>query len=321
VRRRAGRSRAARPARPARPAGSESSGEASLARSESSLYLSIQGIKRKHKLERLGIALYDSETRMQWSYNGDGYFHAASTMKLAVLVGVFRQVFRKELELGAPVHVRNRFTSLVDDEAFTVDLDHDASPEVVAQLGRTMSVKDLAYQMITTSSNFATNLLIDVVTVGVIQKALDELRVEGIEVLRGVDDQRAFGAGKNNMVTADGLLKLLRLISDGRVYSPEISAELLEILLDQRHRSGIPAGLPGGAQVAHKTGNISTVHHDAGIVYIGQRRPYAVVILTQSPAGAGGSAAVADVSRQIYSALASLSGGEIDRRESGGQAG
>jgi beta-lactamase class A len=139
--------------------------------------------------------------------------------------------------------------------------------------------------------------------------------VEGIEVLRGVDDQKAFAAGKNNMVTADGLLKLLRLISDGRVYSPETSAAMLEILLDQRHKSGIPAGLPGGAAVAHQTGNISTVHHDAGIVYIGQRRPYAVVILTQGAAGRGGNRAVADVSRQIYSALASISHGELDRRE------
>ena len=254
---------------------------------------------------------------MQWSCNGDAFFHAASTMKLAVLVGVFRQVFRKELELQAPVHVRNRFTSLVGEEPFSLDLDHDASPEVAASLGKAMSVKDLAYQMITTSSNLATNLLIDVVSVGVIQKALDELRVEGIEVLRGVDDQRAFEAGQNNMVTADGLLKVLRLISDGRVYSPEISGALLEILLDQRHKSGIPAGLPGGAQVAHKTGNIATVHHDAGIVYVGQRRPYAVVILTQSAAGVGGNTAVADVSRHIYSALSSLSQNPMDRRDPG----
>jgi beta-lactamase class A len=315
MRTRAGRSRAARPTRPSARA---TSPEPSLARSENSLYLSLQAVKRKHALERLGIALYDSETRMQWSYNGDAYFHAASTMKLAVLVGVFRQVFRKELELEAPVHVRNRFASLIDGEAFTLDLEHDASPEVVAQLGRTMSVEDLAYQMITTSSNFATNLLIDVVTVGVIRKSLEELRVEGIEVLRGVDDHKAFAAGKNNMVTADGLLKLLRLISDGRVYSPEISGQLLEILLDQRHKSGIPAGLPGGAHVAHKTGNISTVDHDAGIVYIGKRRPYAVVILTQSAEGASGSAAVADVSRQIYSALASISQSESDRRQARG---
>src|SRR5207249_2153163 len=309
------------PALHARPSYRAAAPEAARARSENALYLSIQAVKRKHKLERLGIALYDSETRMQWSYNGDAFFHAASTMKLAVLVGVFRQVFRKELELGAPVHVRNRFSSLIEHEAFSLDLDREASPEVAGRLGKTMSVKDLAYQMITTSSNLATNLLIDLVTIGVIQKALDELRVQWIEVLRGVDDEKAFAAGKNNMVTAHGLLRLLRLISDGRVYSPEISAELLEILLDQRHKSGIPAGLPGGAHVAHKTGNISTVHHDAGIVYIGKRRPYAAVILTQSAAGVGSNMAVAEVSRQIYSALASLSQSELDRREPGGQAG
>src|SRR6185295_11365530 len=115
----------------------------------------------------------------QWSYNGDAFFHAASTMKLAVLGGVFRQVFRKELALEAPVHVRNRFTSLVGGEPFALDLGHDGSPEVAARLGKAMSVRDLAYQMITTSSNLATNLLIDLVSVGVIQKTLDELRIEG----------------------------------------------------------------------------------------------------------------------------------------------
>ena len=246
---------------------------------------------------------------MQWSYNGDAFFHAASTMKLAVLVGVFRQVFRKELELEAPVHVRNRFTSLVDGETFALDLDRDASPEVAGQLGKTMSVKDLAYQMITTSSNFATNLLIDVIGVGVIQKALEELRVEGVEVLRGVDDEKAFAAGRNNMVTADGLLKLLRLISDGRVYSPEISAELLEILLDQRHKSGIPAGLPGGAHVAHKTGNISTVHHDAGIVFLEGRQPYVLVVLSQFDESASRSTAVAEVSRDVFECLTGMTSG------------
>jgi len=268
-------------------------------------------VKRKHRLERLGIALHDSETRVEWSYNGDAFFHAASTMKLAVLVGVFRQVFRKELELSAPVPVQNTFQSLIEGQTFTLDPDHDPSPRVAARLGKTMSVEDLAYQMITTSSNLATNLLIDLVTVPVIQRSLEELRVEGIEVLRGVDDQKAFAAGKNNMVTAAGLLKLLRLISEGRVYSPEISGRLLEILLDQRAKSGIPAGLPrglpGGAHVAHKTGNISTVHHDAGIVYLEGRRPYVLVILTQFPSESGHTTAVADVSRDIYECLAGMS--------------
>ena len=75
-------------------------------------------------------------------------------------------------------------------------------------------------------------------------------------------------------------------------------------MLDQQYRSGIPAGLPKAARVAHKTGNISTVHHDAGIVYLEGRKPYVLVILTQFGPEHGRGTAVADVSRDIFNTLA-----------------
>src|SRR6185295_15582257 len=135
----------------------------SIARAENSLYANVLAIRERHGLERLGIAFWDSETTLQWAYNADEYFHAASTMKLAVLLGVFRQVSRGELALDAPVHVRNRFTSIVNQEPFMLDLGRDADPDVYGHLGKTMSVRDLAFWMITKSSNLATNLLVDIV--------------------------------------------------------------------------------------------------------------------------------------------------------------
>ncbi len=276
----------------------------SVAASEVSLYRNLLKIKRDHGLDDLGIAFYDADTTVQWSYNGDHYFHAASTMKLAVLLGVFRLVDRGELPLDAPVHVRNRFTSIVNQEPFMLDLGRDADPDVYGHLGKTLTVRELAYWMITKSSNLATNLLVDVVGIPTIQHALDELEIDGIKVLRGVEDQRAFEAGLNNEVSAHGLLKLLRLIAEERAYSKEACDEMLEILLEQQYRSGIPAGLPKAARVAHKTGNISTVHHDAGIVYLDGRKPYVLVILTQFPAEQSRGTAVADVSRDIFTTLA-----------------
>lgn len=278
----------------------------SVAASEVSLYRNVLKIKKEHDLENLGIAFYDAETTIQWAFNGDHYFHAASTMKLAVLLGVFRQVERGELTLDAPVHVRNRFTSIVNQEPFMLDLGRDADPDVYGHLGKTMSVRELAYWMITKSSNLATNLLVDVVGIQTVQLALDELEIDGVRILRGVEDQAAFGAGLNNEVTANGLLKLLRLIADGKAYSKSSSDEMLAIMLEQQYRSGIPAGLPKAARVAHKTGNISTVHHDAGIVFLEDRKPYVLVILTQFPAEMGRGTAVADVSRDIYATLAGM---------------
>jgi beta-lactamase class A len=276
----------------------------SVAASEVSLYRNVLKIRQEHGLENLGISFYDAETTIQWAYNADQYFHAASTMKLAVLLGVFRQIDRGELALDAPVHVRNRFTSIVNQEPFMLDLGRDADPDVYGHLGKTMSVRELAYWMITKSSNLATNLLVDVIGIPVIQLALDELEIDGVRVLRGVEDQLAFDAGLNNEVTANGLVKLLRLIADGRAYSKASCDEMLEILLDQQYRSGIPAGLPKAARVAHKTGNISTVHHDAGIVYLDGRAPYVLVILTQFLPENGRGTAVADVSRDIFNTLA-----------------
>jgi beta-lactamase class A len=276
----------------------------SVAAAEVSLYRNVLKIRREHSLENLGISFYDAETTIQWSYNADTYFHAASTMKLAVLLGVFRQVDRGELALDAPVHVRNRFTSIVNQEPFMLDLGRDADPDVYGHLGKTMTVRELAYWMITKSSNLATNLLVDVIGIPTIQLALGELEIDGVRVLRGVEDQRAFGAGLNNEVTANGLLKLLRMIAEEKAYSKRVCDEMLDILLDQQYRSGIPAGLPKAARVAHKTGNISTVHHDAGIVYLDGRKPYVLVILTQFTPEQGRGTAVAEVSRDIFNTLA-----------------
>lgn len=276
----------------------------SVAASEVSLYRNVLRIRKEHELENLGISFYDAETTIQWSYNADHYFHAASTMKLAVLLGVFREVERGVLTLDAPVHVRNRFTSIVNQEPFMLDLGRDADPDVYGHLGKTLTVRELAYWMITKSSNLATNLLVDIVGIPTIQQALDEMEIDGVKVLRGVEDQAAFNAGLNNEVTANGLLKLLRLVADGKAYSRHASDEMLKIMLEQQYRSGIPAGLPTAARVAHKTGNISTVHHDAGIVYLDRRQPYVLVILTQFKAETGRGTAVAELSRDVFNTMA-----------------
>ena len=278
----------------------------SVAASEVSLYRNVLKIKKEHDLEGLGIAFYDAQTTIQWAYNGDQYFHAASTMKLAVLLGVFRQVERGELTLDAAVHVRNRFTSIVNREPFMLDLSRDADPDVYGHLGRTLTIRELAYWMITKSSNLATNLLVDVVGIPTIEQALDELDIDGVRILRGVEDQAAFEAGLNNEVTANGLLKLLRLVAEEKAYTKKSSEEMLNVLFEQQYRSGIPAGLPKEIRVAHKTGNISTVHHDAGIVFVEGRKPYVLVILTQFRAETGRGTAVADVSRDIYNTIADM---------------
>ena len=249
----------------------------------------------------VGVAFHDYETRTGWSYHGDTWFHAASTIKVPVLVGVFGAIHEGRVTTESRLHVRNRFLSVHDGQPYRVGADRDANSAVHANIGRTMKIRELAHHMISTSSNLATNLLVDLVGVKDIQGTLDSLGINGIEFHRGVEDERAWEAGLNNRVTANGLLEILRRIAEKRAFSEEASEQMLAILHDQEFKSGIPAGLPDTARVAHKTGEISSVAHDAGIVFLPDREPYVIVILTEWDTGTGGrSETIARISKQVY---------------------
>ena len=251
--------------------------------------------------EAVAVAFYDYRHLTGSGYHADRWFHAASTIKVPVLLGVFDAIERGTLHAHSRVHVRNRFLSAVDGQPYRVDAARDSNQEVHAEVGHTLQVLELARHMIATSSNLATNLLIDLVGLSEIQGTLERLGLQGIELRRGVEDIAAWEKGINNRVTADGLLSALRILHDERHFPEEQRAEMLDILHAQQFRGGIPAGLPEDARVAHKTGEISTVAHDAGIVYLPEREPYVVVILTEwQPEGGSRTDAIATISRDVY---------------------
>ena len=254
--------------------------------------------------QALGVSIADLETGLAFQYHADRWFHAASTIKVAILVGVYGAIHRGDLLPQSRVHVRNRFLSAFDGSPYRVRLDRDANPDVHREIGRTLRVSELAYAMITTSSNLATNLLLDLVGLDVLQQTLDGYGLDGIDLRRGVEDELAFTHGISNRVTANGLVGLLRLIAEERAFSPALSRQMLDVLLAQQFNSGIPAGLPRGAKVAHKTGEISTIAHDAGLIFLPNRKPYALAVLTEwEPSAAGRSAAIAAASYLTYAAL------------------
>jgi len=215
---------------------------------------------------------------------------------------VFGAIEKGRLTEFSRVHIRNRFYSVADGSPFRVDIARDSTPAVHEAIGKTMQVRELARHMIVTSSNLATNLLIDIVGVDHIEHTLHELGLDtSIQFLRGVEDNVAWERDINNRVTAHGLLEALRMIAELRAISEDASRHMLDILHGQEFRRGIPAGLPGEARVAHKTGEISTVAHDAGIVYLPERDPYVVVILTEWEASKGGRQdTIARISRAVY---------------------
>jgi beta-lactamase class A len=273
------------------------------------LRLRLEQIERDSGARALAVAIYDTATGLSVRYNAERWFHAASTIKLAILLGVYSGIHRGWLLPQSRLHVRNRFMSAVDGQPFRVASDRDANAQVHAATGKMLRVSELARHMIATSSNLATNLLLDLVGLDTVQQSLTEFCIEGVDIRRGVEDERAFERGINNRVTAAGLVDLLHVIADGQAFSRELSDNMLDLLHAQEFRNGIPARLPSAVRVAHKTGEISTVAHDAGVVYPPDRKPYVIAVLTEwSPEGSGRSATIAEVSRTVYEMLAQTAG-------------
>lgn len=276
-----------------------------MAARERALTSQIAKIEEESGAKAIAVALHDAETGLELHYKADRWFHAASTIKVPILLGVFAAIDRGDLLPHSRVHVRNRFLSVVEGVPFRVESGRDANSAVHNAIGKMMRVDELAYHMITTSSNLATNLLLGVIGPDSVNRTLKELDVDdGIELKRGVEDELAFDKGISNMVTADGLLRILVLLSEGKAFSPALSRRMMDILHGQEFNQGIPARLPKGARVAHKTGEISTVAHDAGVIYLPKRKPYVLVILTEwAPEGTGRSRTIATISHTIYEFL------------------
>jgi len=226
-------------------------------------------------------------------------FHAASTMKVPVMIELFQQAHDGRLSLDDTVAVTNRFTSLADGSPYELSASEDSDGETYRAIGQRLPLRTLCETMITASGNLAANVLIAHVGVANIKTTLARLGAPGMEVLRGVEDQKAFDKGINNTTDAAALAAIFLKLGRGDVVSATASREMVAILKRQKHNEGIPAGLPAGLDVAHKTGTITRIHHDAGIVYA--KRPYVLVVLVRGIDDEAASATViADISRAVW---------------------
>jgi beta-lactamase class A len=264
----------------------------------------IQQLISASGAEKVGVAVYDLQTKKTLLINERESMHAASTMKLPVMMEIFRQVTARRLTLGDPIEVKNKFYSLADGSQYRLSKEDDSDEEVYRHPGGTMTVGQLVNHMITWSSNLATNLLIEKVTAERVTELARQLGASDTYVRRGVEDNKAFRAGLNNTTTAYDLMLLLRLIAEKKFLNSRACEQMIEILSAQHFNDGIPAGLPTGTRVAHKTGVITNLNHDAAIVYAPGRKPYVIVVLTRGISSARRSdRLIADISRTVYRAL------------------
>ncbi|MEF8865979.1 MAG: serine hydrolase [Salinibacter sp.] len=237
--------------------------------------------------------------------NAHETFHAASTMKTPVMVELYRQAEEGRIDLDDTVRVENAFRSLVDGSRYALAPEDDSYDALYAHLGEQRSIRTLMREMITASSNLATNILLETVGAERTTESMRRYGADRIQVRRGVEDMTAYRRGLNNEASAHDLLVLFEQIARGTAVSERASHEMIEILKAQEHNDMIPARLPASVEVAHKTGWIPGLRHDSGVVFVPEGPTYVVVLLSQNLENEeAGAQAFARVSRMVFDAMA-----------------
>lgn len=259
----------------------------------------VLSVLAKHPEAQISVFYKDATRGHQLAIAADSVVHAASTMKIAVMLEVYRQVAEGRLQLADSLLLKNEFRSIVDASSFSISDDSDDFS--YQKLGEKMSIRDLVVQMITVSSNLATNILLEKVGAQQVQHTISQFGTQKMQVLRGVEDLKAFEKGLNNRTSARDLGLLMHILALGKHFPPDLNTDMLEILKAQKFNEMIPATLPPHTPVAHKTGNITKHHHDAAIVYPDRKPPYVLVILIKGVADMDASAKIGvTISKTIY---------------------
>ncbi|MBN2246182.1 MAG: serine hydrolase, partial [Candidatus Aminicenantes bacterium] len=229
----------------------------------------------------MSLAFKDLESGEELLFQAEEMMHAASLMKVPVMIELFRQAEKGKFSLKDEITVTNQFKSIVDGSVYSLQAADDSDEDIYGLIGEKLSIRKLVEHMITVSSNLATNILIELVEAKRVMETMEEMGIHNIEVLRGVEDTKAYEKGLNNRTDALSMMRLMLSIAEGKAGSPESCREMIEILAQQEFRGKIPAGLPEGTRVANKTGSITGINHDAAIVFPEGRKPYVLVILTR----------------------------------------
>ncbi|MDQ2721552.1 MAG: class A beta-lactamase-related serine hydrolase [Bacteroidota bacterium] len=247
------------------------------------------------------VAFEDISANNRILINDQEIFHAASTMKTPVMIEVFKQVAEGKFYLNDSMLIKNEFKSIVDSSSYSLDSADDSETEIYRHIGEKRTLYQLMYDMIIASSNLSTNLIIEKVGAKNVTNTMRDLGAKKIEILRGVEDNKAFDKGMNNTTTAFDLMVIFEKIAKGKAVSRKASGSMIKILLDQIHNEVMPANLPKEVKVAHKTGSLTGVHHDSGIVFLPDGRKYVLVLLSKNLEDESAAVkAMAHVSEMIY---------------------
>lgn len=216
------------------------------------------------------------------AHHADHQHYAASTMKLALVISAYRQADRGAIDLDSSVKVHKDFASVVEGQRFEMEPSEDSDQQTWSRMEAKVSLRWLANRSIVKSGNLATNLLLEVVSLAAVAETLHVLGADLSVIARGIEDAPAREAGLENLVTAADLARTLQELAAHRVASPQSCDDILATLAAQQINDAIPVGLPPGTRVAHKSGWVTGISHDAAIVYPEDAPPYVLVVCTTS---------------------------------------
>jgi beta-lactamase class A len=236
----------------------------------------------------MGIAARDLTGSDRFEINADSVFPQASSIKIPILIELYRQAQAGTLNLEQRVELKR---SQAVGGSGVLQYFGDATSA--------LSLRDLAVLMIVLSDNSATNLLIDRVGMDNVNRMLDRQGLPHTRLQRRMLDTDAQRASRENVSSPREMVQLLGLLYQGKVLDAAHTAAALEIL---RYPKNTPLrrGLPAGVALANKPGSIDGVRCDSGIVLLAGR-PYAISVMTayvEDPDAA--ERAIADVSRELY---------------------
>lgn len=247
------------------------------------------------------VAFEDLATGEQFLMNAHENFHAASTIKTAFLIETFKQADEGKFSLTDSILIHNDFKSIVDESIYHLDSTDDSERDLYRRIGQKETIYNLLYRMITQSSNFATNLIVDLIDAKNANSTMRSIGAKDIQALRGVEDNKAYESGLNNTVTAYDLMIIFDHLAKGTVVNKAACDSMIQILMHQQLREKIPAKLPADVKVANKTGSITRISHDSGIVFLPDGRKYVLVLLSKDIDDENSAnETLANVSRIIY---------------------
>jgi beta-lactamase class A len=225
--------------------------------------------------------------------NEDFTFPSASLIKVLVLAELLREVDAGERAL--------------EDRVVVVREDAVGGSGTLKdeRLPQTLSLGRLAGFMISVSDNTATNVLIDELGFERINALAARLGLDHTRLGRKMMDVEALNPRETNLTSAADMVTLLAEIYGGDLLSRESRNFALELLRDQRTGYKLPAGLPPAVEVAHKTGELDAIEHDAGIVLL-PGLSFAVAALTEGPREEG----VRVIRRAAWLSYIALDGGK-----------